>query len=443
MHEGGRADEGRPILHRSQSDRTGYGVYNNGSMRYHRCFGRGGRVIPREASFRIPMPFHLPSESFVSVDDKNVETEYKYVHPNKSRNLFSKLFKDRKIQPIPEEDPGEIAGDIEKSQPVESIASLYWKHMFTAVLVIVAVFADGLRPITLVWAKDGHSKYPFSFNVWLVIVKFSVIFFSVIMYFLAPVEERVSSASKSTRLKLSLFLVPPTLLYVFSDLINFYAFQYISASTFAVLKQSRLAMVALLFRFFLHRYISQIQWIAVAQLLLAAMLFEAKTIDAGGEGENSGSNELLGMLLVLLKCCLDSLAVIWMDKYFKKLSGSGFSYPEQQIVYAVYGFLIGIIVAIIQDDGTLFTQPIFTGWTTGAYVSASLAALYGVLVSLVLRYLDSMIKMFQSLLSVVVTVMLDRYFFGEQVDVVKAIAISFVLISVFLYKLGTVKKKEE
>jgi multidrug transporter EmrE-like cation transporter len=50
-----------------------------------------------------------------------------------------------------------------------------------------------------------------------------------------------------------------------------------------------------------------------------------------------------------------------------------------------------------------------------------------------------MVKMAQALVSVALTVLLDWQLFGEQLDVVKCIAIAFIMINVFLYKAGTVK----
>jgi drug/metabolite transporter (DMT)-like permease len=58
------------------------------------------------------------------------------------------------------------------------------------------------------------------------------------------------------------------------------------------------------------------------------------------------------------------------------------------------------------------------------------------LTSLVLRYLDSMAKMFQALLAVIFTMLLDAQYNGETLSFTAKISVGIILTSVFLYKLG-------
>jgi hypothetical protein len=122
------------------------------------------------------------------------------------------------------------------------------------------------------------------------------------------------------------------------------------------------------------------------------------------------------------------------------LSPSGFPYPLQQLSFAVYGRALGAALFVYQNYATLGQRALFEGWNRGAMASAMLTGFYGLVVSIVLRYLDSLVKMLQSLLAVVLTILFDYLWVGESITGVGIIAIVYVLISVFLYKLGTVKK---
>ena len=371
------------------------------------------------------------------------------------------------------------------------------RTFFLFSLLVVAIVVDGLRPITLVWSKDPKTKtYPYSQTSWIVFVKFQVVVFSVLLYLIskryedsdddemvgvgeiveedAPTETTFGTSSFSPRIphtrthslmahhthfahdptaenemwrkfKLSLLLVPSVVFFLLSDLVSFGIFRHVSATTYSVVKQLRLVITALLFRFFLHREVTSIQWIAVVQLLLASVLFVAiDLLVSGGESVDGGSDDAYGIFLVLLKCVLDSFPGIWMDKYFKDLeSQSNFPYVEQQVFFALWSFAIGVALAAYSDGLTLFLRPssFFDGYNAGAYVSAVVTASYGMLVSLVLRYLDSMVKQIQALLSVVVTVYLDYYIFGTEIGIAKTATITLILTSVFLYKVGSPKKQ--
>lgn len=430
-----------------------------------RVMARMRRVDPREQSLLVPLPMSIADDELAACVDDDAPKQFKYLEPSargKGWGLFRKLFKSARAWSSSASQSGGSIDEASEEQPTSprEEAQHRAKAALMLALVVLAVFVDGLRPVTLVWAKDGQRAYPFDFSVWILVVKLMVVAFSALLYAIAPKEAAESTNSRWENLMLSRYLVPPTLLYLASDVLNFSMFRYISASTFSIVKQSRLAIVGLLFRYGLGRYISQIQWIAIAQLLLASMLFEADLFSpapvphapstnvtaiapapaAATAASAQYKNESLGIAILLLKCLLDSLSIVWMDKFFKVLSTTGFPYPLQQLYFAVYGLAFGAALFAYQNYGAFGQRAPFDGWNRGAWASAILTAFYGLLVSIVLRYLDSLVKMLQSLLAVVLTIVFDYLWFGESITGVRIIAISYVLISVFLYKLGTVKK---
>jgi drug/metabolite transporter (DMT)-like permease len=435
-----------------------------------RVLSRPHRVDPREQSLFVPLPMSIADDDLAACVDDDTPKRFKYLEPStrgKGWGLFRKLYKSARAFRSPASQGGDSIDDEEPASPRGDAGSRA-KAVLMLALVVLAIFVDGLRPVTLIWAKDGQHSYPFDFSEWILIVKIMVVGFSALLYAVAPKDAAETTNSRWGNLVLSCYLVPPTLLYLASDVLSFPMFRYISASTFSIVKQSRLAIVGLLFRYGLGRYISQIQWIAIAQLLLASMLFEADVFAAPGRAHSAAGttntsiapapapaltaaatttgagaqdkNEIIGIAILLIKCLLDSLAIVWMDKFFKVLSTTGFPYPLQQLYFAVYGLAFGAAIFVYQNYATLGQRALFEGWNRGAWASAMLTAFYGLLVSIVLRYLDSIIKMIQSLLAVVLTIFFDYLWFGESITGVKIIAILYVLISVFLYKLGTVKK---
>jgi drug/metabolite transporter (DMT)-like permease len=172
------------------------------------------------------------------------------------------------------------------------------------------------------------------------------------------------------KLMLSFLLLPSTICYLASDILNFFLFTRISATAFSVVKQSRIVITALLFRFVLKRSVSVIQWLAVFQLALASTLFVAA--DMIGQSMTQGTSDasvaehaafMFGIALLLFKCFLDSLAVVWMDYFFKKLDDSGFPYAEQQLYVSVQSVIGGLIYffAVDYEGG----RSLFDGYTPG------------------------------------------------------------------------------
>ena len=234
----------------------------------------------------------------------------------------------------------------------KQIQATDFSQFFAAILVVLAIAVDGVRPISLFWAKGGQHSYPFMFSTWLVLVKFMVVVFSVVMLYTSrrederaaaqeelgpdgkplPVvdetgvhaaddEELLPEMSVGRKACLSIYLIPPTVLYVASDLLNFFAFELVSPTTFSVIRQSRLIITAILFRVVLQRAISSLQWVAILQLFAASLLFVAA--DSQGKEVTETTDEEWGIMIVVIKCFLDSLATVLMDHYFKKLDRDG------------------------------------------------------------------------------------------------------------------------
>ena len=327
------------------------------------------------------------------------------------------------------------------------LPEVHLKSLLIYFLLFVAILMDGIRPIVLVWSKGKNKQYPYMFSVWVVLVKIVVVIFSLIMWAISR-ENKRAKLSFRKKCWLSLYFVFPVICYVTSDILNFVLFEHqISATLFACIKQSRIIITAVLFRFGLHRKISPIQWVAVIQLCLASVLFVAddiKSNDSSVSEDAVVSEQVTGIMWLLLKCLIDALAVIWMDRYFKALDSEGFPYAEQQVVFALFSLMSGIIFFFAYNLKDFESgRPFLDGFNAGAWWSVIVTALYGILVSLVLRYLDSMVKQFQALLAVVVTTLLDQAVFGKVISLTSWVAIVDILISVFLYKLGAAGKKTD
>jgi len=177
---------------------------------------------------------------------------------------------------------------------------------------------------------------------------------------------------------------------------------------------------------------------AVGQLILASCLFEIRFIN-GNTNENAQEHYsyVIGFTYLFIKVFFDTSATILSDAIFKHLSNRYFPFPEQQLYFAVYSFILGLVVLPILSYDDLFVKQrsFFDGYNEGAYVSIVLYAFYGVLISLLLRFSDSMVKMFQALFGVMITIWLDHHFFGSDFGPIRKITFLLVMSSVIIYKM--------
>ncbi len=168
--------------------------------------------------------------------------------------------------------------------------------MLLVLIFAVTLLVCGFLPIAVQFTKNKESKaYPFRVSVWMIGCKFVVLVLSYLMLKVwscrknaeagsdvpsentldEKLEELVlSEMSYLQHFKLGLWLFPPAALYTMSDLLVFPVLSHINASTYATLNQLKIVVVALLCRFCLRRHVSLLQWVAVVQLVMGALLYK-------------------------------------------------------------------------------------------------------------------------------------------------------------------------
>ena len=176
---------------------------------------------------------------------------------------------------------------------------------------------------------------------------------------------------------------------------------------------------------------------AVGQLILASCLFEIRFIN-GNTTENAQEHYsyVIGFTYLFIKVFFDTSATILSDAIFKHLSNRYFPFPEQQLYFAVYSFILGLVVLPILSYDDLFVKQrsFFDGYNEGAYVSIVLYAFYGVLISLLLRFADSMVQNV-SLFGVMITIWFDHQKNGSDFGPIRKITFLLVMSSVIIYKM--------
>eukprot|EP00939_MAST-03C_sp_MAST-3C-sp1_P001559 g1559.t1 len=260
------------------------------------------------------------------------------------------------------------------------------------------------------------------------------------------------SPTFSTKLWMSRLLLLPVVCSVLSDILAFYMFEHVSPTTYAVVKQARLFLTAFMFRFALNRSVTPIQWVAVAQLIMASALFEINVVSPHKTTTATTYTppetvyvKFVGLAFLVVKVFFDTSATILSDAIFKYLSARSFPFPEQQLLFAIYSLALGIVVLPLMCWTELVVERrgFFDGYTEGAVVSIFLYSFYGVLISLLLRYADSMVKMFQALFGVMITIALDHHFYGGDFGPVRKITFCIVMSSVVVYKIAAAPAKQK
>jgi len=337
-----------------------------------------------------------------------------------------------------------------------------FERSFIVFIFVATLLCAGILPIAVAWSKTGNT-YPFIVSVWLMVFKSLVFLSSLVMYRISQnaVREKPGACgvchktmTAVERLWLGLHLLIPAALYTFTDLLVFPIMKLTSPATCATLSQLKIVTVALMVVFVLGRHLSVIQWISVLHLSFAALLYKADDLFAmiagggggGGVSTAAAENNLYGIGLILVKVVLVSVGSVYCDWSFKKKAGShSLGFPEQQLWFSAWMVVFSVLYFFYADFSVVWSgeRALFDGFGIKAIVTSILFASYGLLVSLFIKYLDSLTKLIMNLLALLITTALSVHYFGTILLPSQYFSIAFILIGAVFFKMGTITKKKK
>ena len=288
-------------------------------------------------------------------------------------------------------------------------------------------------------------------------------------------ESHPNSVSSVTR-RLALTSAPmavPAIIFLAMNLLSFVSLRRISASAFTLIQQSKLIFTAVLSRLILGKSISQVRWRALFTLLCAVLIIcyetrpapppdciaraasvaggrrglveSAGTPPPGPEGKElqqaAGLDEemrelsaarkaadyLLGVSAVALEAALSGFSNVYFERVLKSTS---LSVWERNVQLAGYSLLIYVPMALSVHPNLLH------GWSALTWLTAFLGALGGILIGLVINFMDSISKNLALTVAIVLTAALDYLLVDGIMNLPIVSAAGIVVTSIVTYSSG-------
>ena len=235
-------------------------------------------------------------------------------------------------------------------------------------------------------------------------------------------------------------MMVPGLLYTLQNNLLYVGLSNLPAATYQVLYQLKLLTTAIFSVVMLKKELSALQWASLFVLFMGVIMVES----AGAEEKiinNSNQNPLIGIFTVLISSLSSGFAGVWFERVIK--GGKTKSIWCANVQLATFGIILGLLAGFKNDSDVIVNSGFFYGFSPWVWLVVFLQSFGGLMVSVVVKYADNILKGFACAAAIIVACMGSFFLFTFQMNIQFLIGTGFVIGAIVLYSLPSSKPKEK
>ena len=172
------------------------------------------------------------------------------------------------------------------------------------------------------------------------------------------------------------------------------------------------------------------QWVSLVILGCGVVLVQ---MDPNASSSGKSSNMFVGMISIVVASCTSGFAGVFMEKMFKD---SKFSLWSRNVWLALYSILVSVIGILFKNPSLLLPSNFFHGYTFWSWLAVVLLAVGGLIIAMVLKYADNILKAFAGSASILFSTLISYFLFHTELTMNFVVGAILVMISVVLYSYG-------
>ncbi|XP_041358830.1 UDP-N-acetylglucosamine transporter-like isoform X2 [Gigantopelta aegis] len=274
----------------------------------------------------------------------------------------------------------------------------------------------------------------------------------VIMYLTNDRSLSIAKTDIVKQMKEILRLAVPSGLYTIQNNLQFVAVSNLDAATFQVTYQLKILTTAVFSVMFLGRHLTVLKWLSLVLLTAGVGLVQIPKsksdcyLDSTGElvcnptKDSDKTKPLIGLIAVSVMCVSSGFAGVYFEKILKSSSQSLWARNFQLAVSSV---VMGSFCMILFDYEALIKYGFFYGYTLLTWFVVFQQAAIGLVVSLVIKYADNILKGFASAISIVLSTLVSILVLGDLTPTSMYFLGTFLVVgATFLYSINQTTRKQ-
>lgn len=240
----------------------------------------------------------------------------------------------------------------------------------------------------------------------------------------------------------------PSLVYIVQNNLLYVSASHLDAATYQVTYQLKILTTAMFAVVILRRKLFNTQWGALVLLVLGIVLVQLAQTDGGSSvgatskivstaasatltsAEAPAQNRMLGLWAALGACFLSGFAGIYFEKILK---GAEISVWMRNVQLSLLSIPFGLLTCFVNDASRIYNLGFFHGYDVFVWYLVLLQAGGGLIVAVVVKYADNILKGFATSLAIIISCIASIYIFNFNLTLQFSAGALLVIASIFLY----------
>ncbi|KRK06076.1 UDP-N-acetylglucosamine transporter isoform X1 [Drosophila yakuba] len=238
----------------------------------------------------------------------------------------------------------------------------------------------------------------------------------------------------------------PSLVYIVQNNLLYVSASHLDAATYQVTYQLKILTTAMFAVVILRRKLLNTQWGALLLLVMGIVLVQLAQTEGPSSGSAGGAaaaaataasaggapvqNRMLGLWAALGACFLSGFAGIYFEKILK---GAEISVWMRNVQLSLLSIPFGLLTCFVNDGSRIFDQGFFKGYDLFVWYLVLLQAGGGLIVAVVVKYADNILKGFATSLAIIISCVASIYIFDFNLTLQFSFGAGLVIASIFLY----------
>ena len=199
---------------------------------------------------------------------------------------------------------------------------------------------------------------------------------------------------------------------------------------FQVTYQLKILTTALFSVILLRKELSKLQWVSLVILFIGVATVQLQSASGKPPSAATVQRPIIGLVAVIISCVMSGFAGVYFEKILK---GTKQTLWLRNVELSFLGIITGMLTLYFNDGQKLIEKGFFQGYDWVVWCVILLQSAGGLLVALVIKYCDNILKGFATSAAIVMSCIASMYFFDFQLTFQFTAGAIMVMSSVYMY----------